>query len=257
MNREDKKDHNIQHAIAAGIVGEGTRRAANGASGKAAMSAFRAARPTSAEDFAHQIKSLVMMDDYGKLKRDIVGKRGRDLHMFELTNPLGSHYASELAVQSAAPKNLRSAMALRPFKKRYVAIPATYNPAIAAHELGHASSPMLRSTAGQLAYGMSTLATTKASPLFGLYRGARGEDLSTKEKATLLAVAAPMVIEETRANAIALGAMRRLRRGKPRSLKAYAPILGSELSYLAAAAAPFIAHKAAKTARDFFDMHSD
>jgi hypothetical protein len=86
-------------------------------------------------------------------------------------------------------------------------------------------------------------------PGYGIYKGMKGEELNNAEIAGSLAVSAPMVLEETRANINAYRTLRNMRKaGLGR--RSVAPLIGSQLSYLAAAASPYIANRAALAGRD-------
>ncbi len=187
--------------------------------------------------------------DMGKLRERVTGKaKDSSLSTLHAKHELGldSHYASKHVVDAGvAPYAQESG------GKRYIAAPKG-NAAITAHELGHSSSKFINNKAGAVAYGLSTRATQGLSPLYGLVQGARGKDLSTVEKAGLLGVASPMMYEETRANIKAFNALRQMKH-KQGLLRASLPLIGSQLSYTGAAAMPFLAHKGAKSARDYVD----
>jgi hypothetical protein len=236
-----KKDRNLTFGEKVMGVGGGTvagLAATTGASIASTFGSLAALTGAKKENF-----------DMGRLRELVTGKaEDSSLATLHTKTPHGldSHYASQYVVDKGlAPYSLESG------NLRYVAAPEG-NAAITAHELSHSSSKLINSKPGAVAYGISTKATQGLSPLYGLVQGARGKDLSTTEKATMLGISAPMLYEETRANLKAFNALRQLKH-KQGLLRASLPLLGSQLSYSAAASMPFIAHKGAKSARDYID----
>jgi hypothetical protein len=168
--------------------------------------------------------------------------------VYQVADPRQSHYNPAL---TAADRDLAH-MATGQGGK-YVGIPKT-SASLAAHEIAHSRGGMLNTKLGRAAYDQSKKFSSPMSkrgllmPGYGIYKGMKGEELSNGEIAGSLAVSAPMVLEETRAN---VNAYRTLRNMKKAGLgrRSIAPLIGSQLSYMAAAASPYIANKAALAGR--------
>ena len=120
---------------------------------------------------------------------------------------------------------------------------------IVAHEMGHSTSKFINNKAGLVAYGLSK----KFTPMVGVgagiryaqarARGASKAELDKIKKQDNIAAAVtslPMVGEETRANLVALRAMKRMGQLNKRNL---IPLAISEASYLGMPAMTPIAHK--------------
>ena len=120
---------------------------------------------------------------------------------------------------------------------------------ILAHEMGHSTSKFINNKAGLAAYGLSK----KFTPMVGIgagiryaqarARGASKAELDKIKKQDNIAAAVtslPMVGEETRANLVALRAMKRMGQLNKRNL---IPLAISEASYLSLPAMTPIAHK--------------
>ena len=120
---------------------------------------------------------------------------------------------------------------------------------VVAHELGHSTSPFINNKLGLRTYLGSKLlgmATPSVTGIRYAVARARGEDKKTLDKIkTQNDIAAaitslPMVGEETRANLVALRAMKRMGQ---LNRKTILPIALSELSYLSVPAATPLSHK--------------
>jgi hypothetical protein len=164
----------------------------------------------------------------------------------------GPHYnAAVFDIQKSMAKQITGQSG------RYVAI-APGNAAVAAHEIAHLRglAPNNKLTGGLLALssGLSSGrgVVGKLMPSYGIVRGMQGQELSNKEKGVMAAAAAPLLLEETRAN---INALRTLRSMKRAGLGSHSvlPLLASQLSYTAMATAPFVAHGIAKYTRERMD----
>jgi hypothetical protein len=164
----------------------------------------------------------------------------------------GPHYnAAVFDIQKGLAKQLTGQSG------RYVAIEPG-KAAVAAHEIAHLRgfAPNNKVAAGVMALsgglGSGRGVVGKLLPSYGIVRGMKGEELSNKEKGVMAAATAPLLLEETRAN---INALRTLRSMKRAGLGSHSvmPLLASQLSYTAMAAAPFAAHRIAKFTRDQMD----
>jgi len=122
---------------------------------------------------------------------------------------------------------------------------------IVAHELGHASSPMLKHKAGLVAYSGGLLGTL-GDTVYAAKLGAEGKELSKTHKLVSAGITAPVIIEETRANAKALQTLHRFG-GRKAVLAGLPVILGSETSYLSLGALPTAANYIARKTHGFLN----
>lgn len=166
---------------------------------------------------------LTMLPKEEKVKyrlRDIekaTGVSGTEYYLKKSRSALEGGYAPEFANST----------------KKKLIIGSRKRPTVLAHEMGHMSSKLTNSKLGLGAYTAGKL-STMASPLYGAYKGSKGEKLTNKERAVAYLMALPMVAEESRANFIAARAGYRLG-GKKGLLRALPTVLASQLSYLGAA----------------------
>jgi hypothetical protein len=121
--------------------------------------------------------------------------------------------------------------------------------AVLAHELGHARTKRRIGTIAGL--GLSYRAGMLA-PLYTTYKGATGQDLSTKEKAVSTGLMVPLLAEETIANAKAaktlynLGGMKKVLRNKN-------ALLASEISYAGIAGMPIVGYHVSRKIKDLYE----
>jgi len=120
------------------------------------------------------------------------------------------------------------------------------NPAMNAHEIAHAKGPIGGDWKGSALYGVSNTGSSIMSSV-ALSKGLKGKELSKKQRFLAAALALPQLAEETRANVQAAKALHRV--GGKEALKSGAPaLIGSQLSYLANAAAAVGGDKIVKKA---------
>ena len=120
------------------------------------------------------------------------------------------------------------------------------NPAINAHEIAHAKGPVGGGWKGSALYGASNTGSSIMSSI-AINKGLKGKELSKKQRFLAAALALPQLAEETRANVQAAKALHRV--GGKEALKSGAPaLIGSQLSYLANAAAAVGGDKIVKKA---------
>ena len=201
--------------------------------------------------FSRSIRKA-MGDKSGVRIRSSIPDKGRVM-LEQMADGHGPSDAAARAEQivSQLEKNKRAGPHYNPMiKEIYDPMKKDY---VLAHELGHANSPLIRSTAGAVTYGLSSLGA-RISPLYAGYKGAKGEKLSKKENMTLAAVNAPFLIEESRANAHAIRAMHRMG-GLKKILRNKNMALASQLSYMGLAAAPFVVNPAAVKVHDLIEKY--
>ena len=183
---------------------------------------------------------------------------GGDRKLVHLNGEVNANDLTEnpLFVMKGADKTSRSAyttlnMKIGNTKASFPSLHISSNSpeSIVAHEMGHSTSKFVNSKAGRAMYGIGL----KAAPVVGVgsgvrYAQARARGASKKELDKIkkqddiaaVATSLPVVGEETRANLVALRAMKRMGQLNKRNL---IPLLASEASYLSLPAMTPIGHK--------------